>query len=73
MACFAHGFCVLSETAEVEYKCTALYDRDDEITVAWNDPELAIAWPVDGPLLSDKDRVAPRLAELLAALAEPAR
>ena len=61
---FAHGFCVLSEIAQVEYKCTALYDKADEICVAWDDPELAIAWPVDAPLLSEKDRRAPRLAEL---------
>jgi dTDP-4-dehydrorhamnose 3,5-epimerase len=61
---FAHGFCVLSETAQVEYKCTALYDKSDEICVLWNDPDLAVAWPVDQPLLSDKDRQAPRLAEL---------
>ena len=61
---FAHGFCVLSALAQVEYKCTTLYDRDDEICVAWDDPDLAIAWPVDEPLLSEKDRRAPRLAEL---------
>jgi dTDP-4-dehydrorhamnose 3,5-epimerase len=61
---FAHGFCVLSPYAQVEYKCTTLYDREDEIAVAWNDPELAIAWPLDEPLLSAKDRGAPRLAEL---------
>jgi dTDP-4-dehydrorhamnose 3,5-epimerase len=61
---FAHGFCVLSEIAQVEYKCTALYDKSDEICVLWNDPDLAVAWPVDQPLLSDKDRQAPRLAEL---------
>lgn len=62
---FAHGFCVLSEQAQVEYKCTTLYDRNDEICVAWDDPDLAIAWPLDGePLLSEKDRRAPRLAEL---------
>jgi dTDP-4-dehydrorhamnose 3,5-epimerase len=60
----AHGFCVLSEVAQVEYKVTAPWDRADEVTIAWDDPELAIAWPVDEPLLSDKDRGAPRLAEL---------
>jgi dTDP-4-dehydrorhamnose 3,5-epimerase len=69
---FAHGFCVLSPTAQVEYKCTTLYDREDEICVAWDDPELAIAWPVEEPLLSDKDRRAPRLAELEALLRAPA-
>ena len=67
---FAHGFCVLSESgAQVEYKCTAPYRREDEITIAWDDPELAIAWPVDEPLLSPRDRAAPRLAALEATLA----
>lgn len=61
---FAHGFCVLSETVDVEYKCTELYDRTDEITVAWDDPRIGIEWPVDAPLVSDKDRAAPRLEEL---------
>ncbi len=62
---FAHGFCVLSETAEVEYKCTAFYDQADEITIAWNDPEIAIAWPVTDPVLSQRDAAATRLAEIL--------
>ena len=61
---FAHGFCVLSEHAEVEYKCTALYNPGDELVIAWNDPELAIAWPLREPLLSPRDRAAPRLAEV---------
>jgi dTDP-4-dehydrorhamnose 3,5-epimerase len=61
---FAHGFCVLSEHAEVEYKCTALYDPGDELAIAWNDPELAIAWPIRDPLLSARDRAAPCLAEV---------
>jgi dTDP-4-dehydrorhamnose 3,5-epimerase len=60
---FAHGFCVLSEIAEVEYKCTALYDRDDEIAIAWDDPEIAIDWPVAEPILSAKDLAALTLAE----------
>lgn len=62
---FAHGFCVVSESAEVEYKCTDFYDPADEITIAWNDPELAIAWPVREPVLSAKDRSAPQLREVL--------
>ena len=62
---FAHGFCVLSENAEVEYKCTALYDPADEIAIAWNDPEIAIGWPLDDPLLSQRDAAAPRLSEVL--------
>ncbi len=59
---FAHGFCVLSPVAQVEYKCTALYDPTDEIALAWNDPELAIDWPVEAPLLSARDRAALTLA-----------
>ena len=55
---FAHGFSVLSETAEVEYKCTEIYVREDEIAIAWNDPEIGIAWPVSAPLLSPRDRAA---------------
>jgi len=62
---FAHGFCVTSETAHVQYKCTELYDRDDEIGILWNDPRIAIAWPLEDPLLSPKDSAAPRLAEIL--------
>ena len=62
---FAHGFCVLSETVHVEYKCTGFYDPADEITVAWNDPEIGIAWPVAEATLSAKDAAAPRLGEAL--------
>ena len=60
---FAHGFCVLSEIAEMQYKCTDLYDPTSEITVAWDDPALGIAWPVQDPLLSAKDRAGRRLAD----------
>ncbi len=62
---FAHGFCVLSESAEVVYKCTDFHDPADEIGIVWNDPEIGIAWPVAEPILSDKDRRAPRLAEVV--------
>jgi dTDP-4-dehydrorhamnose 3,5-epimerase len=65
---FLHGFCVLSERAQLQYKCTELYRADDEIGVVWNDPELAIRWPVDAPLLSDKDRALPRLKDLVGRL-----
>ena len=69
---FAHGFCVLSETAEVEYKCTALYDRADEIAVVWDDPDLAIAWPLTAaPVLSAKDSAGRSLAELEPLFREP--
>jgi len=61
---FAHGFCVLTSTAEVEYKCSSIYDPADEFGIAWNDPALAIAWPVTDPLLSDRDRRNPTLAEI---------
>jgi dTDP-4-dehydrorhamnose 3,5-epimerase len=62
---FAHGFCVVSKTAQVEYKCTEFYDPAGEIGIAWNDPELAISWPVVQPLLSDRDRRHPPLSQLL--------
>jgi dTDP-4-dehydrorhamnose 3,5-epimerase len=62
---FAHGFCVLSDQVHVEYKCTALYDPVDELTIAWNDPTIGVAWPVEEPRLSPKDAEAPTLAELM--------
>jgi len=62
---FAHGFCVLSETVHLEYKCTDFYDASDEIAIAWNDPEIGIDWPLDAPTLSAKDAAAPRLADVL--------
>jgi dTDP-4-dehydrorhamnose 3,5-epimerase len=61
---FAHGFCVLTDAAEVAYKCSSLYDPADEFGIAWNDPSLAIDWPIHDPLLSDRDRRNPTLAEL---------
>ena len=61
---FAHGFCVLSQSAEVVYKCTDFHDPSDEIGIVWNDPEIGIDWPVAEPIVSDKDRRAPRLAEV---------
>lgn len=61
---FAHGFCVLSGVAEFEYKCTDYYDPGGELTVLWNDPEIGIEWPVQDPLLSEKDRGAPPLSKL---------
>jgi dTDP-4-dehydrorhamnose 3,5-epimerase len=65
---FLHGFCVTSESAEIQYKCTELYHPEDEIGVIWNDPDLAIRWPVATPLLSGKDAALPRLRELEARL-----
>lgn len=61
---FAHGFCVLSETAEFQYKCTDFYAPQAEHGIAWNDPALAIDWPVREPLLSAKDQAYPRLRDL---------
>ncbi|MEO1365992.1 MAG: dTDP-4-dehydrorhamnose 3,5-epimerase [Acidobacteriota bacterium] len=63
---FLHGFYVMSETAQVEYKCTDVYDPGHEIGVVWDDPEIGIVWPLEGvePTLSGKDAAAPRLADL---------
>jgi dTDP-4-dehydrorhamnose 3,5-epimerase len=61
----AHGFCVLSEAAIVHYKCTALYDREDEIGIAYDDPELAIEWPISQPVLSPKDQANMRWADFV--------
>lgn len=61
---FAHGFCVLTPVAQVEYKCTDFYDPGGELGVAWNDPALAISWPVRDPILSARDKGHPTLAEL---------
>ena len=61
---FAHGFAVVSPIAQVEYKCTDLYDPESEIGIAWNDPALAIAWPVTAPLLSARDGSHPSLADV---------
>ena len=63
---FLHGFCVVSESAEIQYKCTELYHPEDELGVLWNDPELGIRWPVTDPLLSAKDAALPRLREVAA-------
>jgi len=61
---FAHGFCVLSEAALFAYKCTDFYNRDTELAVLWNDPEIGIDWPLDDPSVSDKDAVAPPLSAI---------
>ena len=58
---YAHGFAVLSETADFEYKCTDYYDPSDEGSLLWNDPEVAIEWPLESPTLSEKDATAPTL------------
>jgi len=65
---FLHGFLVLSETADVAYKCTSLYRPEGEIAVAWDDPALAIPWPIDAPSLSGRDAEAPPLSHFEARL-----
>ncbi len=60
---YAHGFCVLSEVADFQYKCTDEYDPASEAGIAWNDPEINIQWPIDKPTLSTKDAALPSLAE----------
>jgi len=60
---FAHGFCVLTESADFVYKCTALYEPQHDRGIRCNDPALAIPWPVASPLLSQKDAAAPLLAD----------
>ncbi len=61
---FAHGFCVLSDVCEMAYKCTSLYVPADDASVLWNDPDIGIEWPIESPILSEKDAAAPALAEL---------
>ena len=60
---FAHGFCVLSERADVVYKCTDYYDPGDDRGIVWSDPDLGIDWPVESPIVSEKDRHHPRLKD----------
>jgi len=69
---YAHGFCVLSDIAEMEYKCTDVYDPSNELHLLWNDPDLGIQWPIQNPQLSDKDRagvslrvIEPKLVKLM--------
>ena len=61
---FAHGFVVLSDIADFEYKCTEYYDPKDEISIQWNDPEIGIEWPISNPSLSNRDLEYPCLCEL---------
>ena len=61
---FAHGFCVLTEMADVAYKLSSYYDAGTEAGIAWDDPDVGVEWPIDEPALSERDRGAPRLAEI---------
>lgn len=61
----AHGFVVLSDSADFEYKCTEYYDPSHEHCLIWNDPDIAVDWGVSNPLLSDKDRQGKSLNDLL--------
>lgn len=61
---FAHGFAVLSETADVVYKCTTLYEPSQDRCLIWSDPDIGVEWPVADPIVSDKDRKGRRLRDL---------
>ncbi len=61
---FAHGFCVLSEVADLHYKVSRLYDRSDERGIAWNDPQIGIRWPIENPIISKRDSAYPTLIQL---------
>ena len=61
---FAHGFCVTSDTALFAYKCTEFYNPVAERCVRWNDPKIDVKWPLEEPILSDKDGLAPLLLEI---------
>lgn len=62
---FARGFCVLSEAAEIQYKCTGIYNNKGESGICWDDPQIGVEWPVRDPVLSEKDRNAQTLAQWL--------
>jgi len=62
---FARGFCVLSDFAEIQYKCTGIYSSKGESGIRWNDPAIGIEWPVSNPILSKKDEAAQTLSEWL--------
>ncbi len=61
---FGHGFAVLSEVADVSYQLSSLYDHDQERGIAWDDPDVGVDWQVEEPLLSERDKTAPRLSEI---------
>ena len=61
---FAHGFCVVSESVEFLYKCSDYYSPENERGIMWNDPDLAIDWPIENPIISEKDNMYPRFSEI---------
>jgi dTDP-4-dehydrorhamnose 3,5-epimerase len=65
---FGHGFCLLSDEADVLYRLSAYFDPELETGIAWNDPEIGIEWPIEDPVLSERDRSAPSLADVAATL-----
>ncbi len=62
---FAHGFCVISEIADVVYKCTALYKPSDDAAIRWNDADIGIEWPIENPLVSIKDAAGQALKDVI--------
>jgi dTDP-4-dehydrorhamnose 3,5-epimerase len=65
---FGHGFAVLSEGADVTYLLSSTYEPETEAGIAWNDPNVGVEWPLERPLLSERDRLAPRLSQVADAL-----
>jgi dTDP-4-dehydrorhamnose 3,5-epimerase len=61
---FAHGFVALSETVDFQYKCSNFYNKESEGGIVWNDPDLNISWNVSNPIVSEKDQILPKLAEI---------
>jgi dTDP-4-dehydrorhamnose 3,5-epimerase len=61
---FAHGFCVLSQEALVQYKVSSIYDAKAERSIRWNDPVIGIDWPVQNPILSERDATSPFFKEV---------
>jgi len=65
---FAHGFCVISQYAIVHYKCTNFYDPGDNCGIIWNDPDIAIDWPIEKPIVSQRDNQLPAFKEYIGKL-----
>jgi len=62
---FAHGYYVISETAEIAYKCSEVYHPEDELGLRWNDPDIAIEWPALNPVLSNRDAILPFMTDII--------